>query len=173
MITLRHLTIYDQEKFMQALSADWEKNFDFAHYWDTMTEKNFASYIKIIPEMALGMHLPKGHVPCTFLFAFNSEGELVGRTSIRHELTDYLMKYGGHVGYGVVPAHRRKGHASAILAETLNYIKENLPHLSRILLTCDESNTGSRKTIENNGGILEDILPTTAGEGKMRYWINI
>ena len=34
------------------------------------------------------------------------------------------------------------------------------------LLTCEESNTGSRKIIETNGGQLEDNR-----DGKLRYWV--
>jgi predicted acetyltransferase len=46
--------------------------------------------------------------------------------------------------------------------------------LHRVLLTCDETNIGSRKVIENNGGQLENAVEV---EGqtvlKMRYWINL
>jgi predicted acetyltransferase len=34
-----------------------------------------------------------------------------------------------------------------------------------VLITCDEDNTGSRKVIEANGGVLEDIR-----HGKLRFW---
>jgi predicted acetyltransferase len=34
------------------------------------------------------------------------------------------------------------------------------------LLTCDESNTGSRRIIETNGGELEDNR-----DGRLRYWV--
>jgi predicted acetyltransferase len=46
--------------------------------------------------------------------------------------------------------------------------------LYRVLLTCDETNIGSRKVIENNGGELENAVQV---EGqtvlKMRYWIHL
>ena len=38
--------------------------------------------------------------------------------------------------------------------------------LERVLLTCDEDNVGSRRTIENAGGVYEDIR-----KDKRRYWI--
>jgi predicted acetyltransferase len=34
------------------------------------------------------------------------------------------------------------------------------------LVTCDEDNVGSRRTIEGNGGRYED-----SRQGKRRYWI--
>jgi predicted acetyltransferase len=34
------------------------------------------------------------------------------------------------------------------------------------LVTCDVTNTGSRKVIEANGGVLEDER-----DGKLRFWV--
>ena len=34
------------------------------------------------------------------------------------------------------------------------------------LVTCDEDNVGSRKAIEGNGGVLEDVR-----RGKLRFWV--
>jgi len=42
--------------------------------------------------------------------------ELLGRLSIRHELTDALRELGGHIGYVVRPSACRQGHANAMLA---------------------------------------------------------
>jgi hypothetical protein len=39
--------------------------------------------------------------------------------------------------------------------------------ISRVLVTCDEDNAGSRATIEKNGGIYED-----SRGGKRRYWLD-
>ena len=38
--------------------------------------------------------------------------------------------------------------------------------LDRVLVTCDVDNEGSRRVIEANGGVLEDVRGT-----KRRYWI--
>jgi predicted acetyltransferase len=35
------------------------------------------------------------------------------------------------------------------------------------LLTCDENNIASRKVIEANGGVLEDVR-----SGQLRYWVS-
>ncbi|MFT6603865.1 MAG: putative acetyltransferase, partial [Bacteriovoracaceae bacterium] len=146
MITLRYLKKSDEEQFLESLEADWE-DFPYAHYWESLAKEDFERYLEIIPGFPKGQHIPKDHVPCSFLFAFNENDDLVGRTSIRHELTDFLLKAGGHIGYAVLPDQRRKGYASAILKASLEYVRANLPHLEKVLVTCDEGNVGSEKTI--------------------------
>ncbi|MGO4760434.1 GNAT family N-acetyltransferase, partial [Streptomyces sp. 2MCAF27] len=44
--------------------------------------------------------------------------------------------------------------------------------LDRVLLTCDDGNVGSARTIESNGGVLEDVRSTETGV-KRRYWITL
>jgi len=44
--------------------------------------------------------------------------------------------------------------------------------LPRVLVTCNVANEGSRRTIERNGGVLEDIRDTEIGRLR-RYWITI
>jgi predicted acetyltransferase len=171
-VILRHLTLADKEKFLEANDdPSWMKEgFIFAHYWESIAKENFETFVKLSPEFSKGLHIPPEHVPCTMLTAFNSDGSLVGRVSIRHELNERLLQIGGHIGYAVVPKHRRVGYATAILKESLNYVRNHLPNIQRILVTCDAGNTGSKKTIERNGGILENTI-TYEGKEKFRYWI--
>jgi predicted acetyltransferase len=98
------------------------------------------------------------------------DGKIVGRGNIRHELNDFLRQFGGHIGYGVLPQYRRRGYATEILRQAIP-----LAHklgIKPILVTCDDNNVGSIKTIENCGGVLENAVPQ--GENKplkRRYWI--
>jgi len=55
-----------------------------------------------------------GYVPSTTLWWVDGE-EYLGRLAIRHRLTAELRRDGGHIGYNVVPQHRRQGHATAML----------------------------------------------------------
>ena len=104
-----------------------------------------------------------GYVPCTYLWIVDGD-TFLGSLAIRHELNDFLLNEGGHIGYSVRPSARRRGHAAAALASALPIALEL--GISRILLTCDEDNAGSRATIEKNGGVYED-----SRNGKRRYWI--
>jgi predicted acetyltransferase len=89
----------------------------------------------------------------------------LGTVIIRHRLTPELARHGGHIGYHVAPRHRRRGHATAMLAAAITYCHSML-QISQILITCNQSNVASRRVIESNGGILENVL-----EDECRYWV--
>jgi predicted acetyltransferase len=103
------------------------------------------------------------HVPCTYLWVVHG-GTFLGSLAIRHELNDFLLNEGGHIGYSIRPSARRRGHAAEALAAALPIARKL--GITRALLTCDETNAGSRATIERNGGVYEDTR-----NGKRRYWL--
>ena len=92
------------------------------------------------------------------------DGEYVGWMSIRHELNDWLREVGGHIGYDVRRSCRGRGHATAMLAAALPIARDL--GIQRALVTCDDDNIASRRVIEHNGGVLEDLR-----RGKLRYWV--
>jgi len=110
------------------------------------------------------------YVPATVYFGIN-KGKLIGTIQIRHKLNDHLIKNGGHIGYGVRPSERRKGHATEMLALALKKCRDL--GIDKALITCDKGNLGSLRTIENNGGIFEDEFLESDGNITLRYWISI
>lgn len=81
-------------------------------------QQPWTSYLNQLDRARLGVDLPEGLVPATFLAA-DVEGEMVGRVSIRHQLNEWLTAHGGHVGYGVLPQYRERGYAADILRQAL------------------------------------------------------
>ena len=131
---------------------------------------SFRRYLEALAEHERGENLPANHVPSTFLFAFAGTS-IVGRVSIRHSLNPDLERVGGHLGYVVVPEYRRQGYATEILRQSLKIARQKLG-LKRVLVTCDDDNIGSIKTIEKNGGVLDSIVTGTDGDTPTRrYWI--
>ncbi|MGP9538563.1 GNAT family N-acetyltransferase [Brachybacterium sp. AOP43-C2-M15] len=110
--------------------------------------------------------LEPGRVHCSSRWILE-EGteELLGFLAIRHRLTPHLLDQGGHIGFSVRPSARRRGVASRALALGLEQARERGIH--PVLITCDDENLGSQRTIERNGGALEDVR-----EGTRRYWID-
>ncbi|NOW05617.1 putative acetyltransferase [Clostridium beijerinckii] len=97
-----------------------------------------------------------------------SDGHLIGMIDIRHRLNDYLLNFGGHIGYSVRKSERRQGYATEMLGLAL---KECVKlGIKKVLITCNKNNIGSAKTIVNNNGILENEVD----EGNritQRYWV--
>jgi predicted acetyltransferase len=104
-------------------------------------------------------------VPCEFYWVTDGPDEqVVGFLALRTRLNDWLFNEGGHIGYSVRPTRRREGHASRALALAVRRAAEL--GIERVLVTCDEDNVPSARTIERNGGVYEDTR-----NGKRRYWI--
>lgn len=102
-------------------------------------------------------------VPVTELW-FVDGTDYLGTVIIRHQLTPALEREGGHIGFHIVPGHRRRGHATRMLAQAKPVCQQL--GLTKILITCAEDNLGSRRVIEANGGTLDRII-----DGEARYWL--
>ena len=113
----------------------------------------------------------KGYVPGSTFFCFDSDSnKMVGAVNIRHYLNASLLKNGGHIGDGVRPSMRRKGIATKMIGLALAECRRlGIP---KVLMVCDKDNIGSRKSIVNNGGILENEIECD-GKIEQRYWINL
>lgn len=170
MIILRELIESDELSFRAAVAACFSDNppTNFAFEFDGVTD--FGAYINRLRQWTRGKGLPPKFVPNTFLVAVMDD-EVVGRVSIRHVLNEFLMQFGGHVGYAVVPAHRRKGYAKEIMRLAIP-VAARLG-IKRVLLTCDDDNIGSIRVIESSGGVLENVVSQPGSEiPKRRYWID-
>jgi len=108
----------------------------------------------------------------TYFFVRESDNRIFGMINIRTALNERLRKFGGHIGYSVRPSERRKGYAKQMLRECLEYCKEI--NLEKVLLTCIDSNEGSRKTILRNNGVYESTVFEPEDKVNLeRYWITL
>ena len=96
------------------------------------------------------VRMPDGIVHSDYFWIADDSG-FVGYLALRHALTPFLLE---------------QGHASRALA--LAFPRAAELGLERVLVTCDEDNEASRRTIERNGGVYED-----SRKGKRRYWIDV
>ena len=124
----------------------------------------FAAFVEAVRADALA-ETPRleWHVPCTTLWWIDG-ADYLGRIAIRHELNDFLLDVGGHIGYDVRPSRRREGHATARRQLALPWAL-GIGHY-RGLVTCVDDNVGSIRVIEAAGGVLEDVRGV-----KRRYWV--
>ncbi len=95
----------------------------------------------------------------------------IGRVNIRFRLTEHLQNWGGNIGYAIRPSFRRRGFGNHILAQAIPVARE--AGLAGVLLTCLDTNIGSIRIIEANGGQLAGVGPHPyhPGQTVRRYWI--
>ena len=134
------------------------------------SHQDFPAFVRHLQACARGEGLPPGFVPHSTWWLVRDGKEVVGVSNLRHQLTPKLRIEGGNIGYGVRPAARRRGYATALLRGTLERARE--VGLKEALLTCAKDNAGSVATILRCGGRFdsEEFMPERK-EVMQRYWI--
>jgi len=166
-LRLRPLRLGDEPAFRSAHAELLADRFTFGFIGD---DEPFADHVDRLERQRRGRDLGE-LVEATWLVA-DVDGAIVGRTSIRHRLNGYLAFHGGHIGYAVRPAFRRRGHATDILRQSLIIARSY--GIGPALVTCDDDNVGSATVIERCGGALERVVPaheSDTGVAFRRYWV--
>ncbi len=168
-LVLRPLAAADEAEARRAHDELAREGFSFL--LGLRADEPWQAYVERMAAQRCGADLPGGMVPATFLVA-DVAGDLVGRASVRHELNDYLAERGGHIGYAVRPAFRRRGFGGEILRQSLDVLRR--VGVDRALVTCDVDNLASAAVIEAGGGRFERVAPAVDGTAaKRRYWIDV
>lgn len=89
----------------------------------------------------------------TFLLIRENDNKIVGAINIRWNLSESMLQFGGHIGYGIRPTERRKGYNKINLY--LGMLEAEKIGLDKVMLDCDVNNIGSDKTLKALGGKLE------------------
>lgn len=110
-------------------------------------------------------------VPDTaYLCIRKEDNRLVGMIDIRDELNEQCFNYYGHIGYSIRKSERHKYYATEQLALALEICREK--NFDKVMITCDKTNIGSAKTIQKNGGVLEnEVIDPKDNCIMQRYWI--
>ncbi|WP_159609714.1 GNAT family N-acetyltransferase [Glutamicibacter sp. JC586] len=169
-LEIRELTSADEQQAIDAHQTMLADDFEFLPTWTQ--HEAWEDYIYRMNAGRRGEHIPPGWVRSALFAAFDQGGELVGRVSVRYELNDSLLQYGGHIGYGVLPEFRRRGVAVQLCQFALRQVRD--AGVKQALLTCDSTNVGSQTTIKKCGGVLDaefPVLESSDGTSSLRFWI--
>jgi len=108
----------------------------------------------------------------TFLLIRENDNKIVGTINVRWNLNEAMLRFGGHIGYGIRPTERRKGYNKINLY--LGMLEAKKVGLEKVMLDCDVNNLGSDKTLKALGGKLErtEVDPS---DGMLTnvYWFNV
>lgn len=136
--------------------------------------KNYEEWLLMMKELSSENTCPKDKCPGIQYFLIRqSDDKLIGMINLRWNLNEWMLKNGGHIGYGIRPTERRKGYNKINLYLCL--LEAQKLGLEKVLLTASDKNPGSIKTIQALGGILENKITTYNDETTLigRYWIDV
>ena len=132
----------------------------------------FAEWLNKLESYRNEETLPDGKVlSTTFISVRKEDNKVIGIVNLRHELNDYLLKFGGHIGGSVRPSERKKGYSTEQLKICFEYCKKL--GIKKVLVTCKDWNIASKTSIMKSGGIFENIEIDKDGNKLERYWITL
>jgi predicted acetyltransferase len=142
--------------------------------WDITPEALAMRFDDILREQAAAKDpatAPPGVLPYQDFWLLDAD-VWIGLLTLRTQIDKQFLRSGGHIGYVIRPSRRRRGYGTILLRLGLEQARAR--GLRRVLLTCDETNIGSRKVIEANGGRLEDTVAIPERSARVRrYWIDL
>lgn len=134
-------------------------NNDYINYYDDFTP--FATpdnYVEILKNNELiKQGINNNGIKEIYYWAME-DNKIIGHASVRlnPELDKNVLKYAGHVMYGVIPSKRKKGYGSLICHLLIQKMHDM--GYKKIFITCNEDNIGSNIVIKNNSGKLLEVI---------------
>ena len=149
MLDITRIEEYNQE-FIKTYPNSWEP---------FVTKNNFDEYLRKMDECKKG----KGNegLKEIFYWLFDKD-KIVGSGSIRlnPEIDKITETYAGHIFYQIVPTYRKQGYGTIICHLLLQEMQKL--GFREAIIPCYDTNTGSIRIIENNGG---ELIETVLGDG--------
>ena len=143
--------VYPSEKYLKSYQEAFEEYNEHNVVTYALDDTNKVDVVEKFYNYRKGIDLKPNRVAQTTYWLVDGD-KFIGQISIRHELNDALLKYGGHIGYGVRYSCWGKGYGTKMLALALK--KAQHMGINKVLITCDNDNYASAKVIENNNGKL-------------------
>jgi len=168
MFYLRKPTIADETTFLAYVKEWIDLNEQMVPHSSMVVQPTYAEYLQHVATMEDINLLPPSRVPATLWMFCSDEEGIIGMVSIRHFLNDTLRLIGGHIGYGIRPSKRGNGYAKLMLELALKKAKEY--GIDEVMITCDESNERSRRTILSCGGVYHQTVHVDH-QVIEQYWI--
>ncbi|KAA1399865.1 GNAT family N-acetyltransferase [Aeromicrobium ginsengisoli] len=166
-LVLRRLALSDEADTVAAVAEMAAEGGHWSYRY--RPDLPWPAYVDLVHGWEVGRDLPGDFVANADLVA-DVDGVVVGRSSLRFELNEFLRTLGGHIGYAVRPQFRGRGRATEILRQSVDLLRAR--GISPALVTCDDDNVASAKVIEANGVVLEAVVPGVADMPKRRYWVS-
>ena len=165
---LRRPTLEDKDAILEMI-AEFDAANSYMHGGMGSTwkrAKDYEDWLQMVRQQEDAANLPEGWVPAIQFISVDEENRPLGFLALRLLLNEKLFIEGGHIGYSIRPSQRRKGLAKLQLE--LGLAEARKQGLERVLITCDEDNEASRRTILSAGGVYENTI-----DRSQRYWIDI
>jgi tagatose 1,6-diphosphate aldolase len=107
-------------------------------------------------------------VPTYFFRMMSIDRDMeLGTINLRIGSSAHLVRYAGHIGYGVRPAHR--GHHYAARSVVLLRPLALTLGIDPLWITCDPENKASRRSLEIAGAELMEIVDVPEDCGIRKY----
>ncbi len=160
----------ENRQLLLDMLAEWKALAPQEHTPWAIFRNDPSDFDRYLAELEVPEDNDRGLVPDTALFCLDKDQNIfLGAVNIRHRLNQRLLTDGGHIGDGIRPTQRRKGYATAMIALALDECRKL--GLRRVLMCCNADNIGSARSIQKNGGMLENEIISKDGDVVQRYWI--
>ena len=91
-----------------------------------------------------------------FEMRHSGSDDIMGHINLRIGNIDKIVKYGGHIGYDVIPEHRGHHYAARSLKLLFPFVRSH--GIGTLWITCNPDNIASRRTCEIAGGTFIEIV---------------
>lgn len=169
-IKLVGITEIDEKNFLEYISS-WQVHSDqISPSSCDMKHLTFCEWKKEQQVLQKDGTLPKGLVRADTLFLVEENGYILGAINLRYTMNDDLLKFGGHMSFGIRPEERRKGYGFIMIKLAFNTLRGN--GINRALITVSRDNKAAKSIVKKIGGRLENAYESK-GNVIDRYWISL